>query len=191
MRTVPLDPEMETQVHDRNTGKLPQKNMVDANVRSVVDVERAFEERRTRVQRVSDSIANFSGTIVFVVLHVVIFTAWFLVNTHKFPGIPKFDPYPFILLNMLVSVEAVLLSTFVLMKQNGMQSKSDHRNHLNLQIDLLAEKEVTKMLQLLRLVCIKLEIEEAIHDEELDDMVSATSIDHMAERIRHEMPPES
>ena len=176
---------------DRRTGELPQGNMVDANVRNVADVERAFEGRRTRVQRISDAIAGFSGTIFFVLLHVVIFTAWFVVNTHKFPGIPQFDRYPFILLNMVVSVEAVLLSTFVLMKQNGMQNKSDHRNHLNLQIDLLAEKEVTKMLQLLRLVCIKLEIAEAAHDAELDDMLSATSIDHMAERIRHEMPPES
>src|SRR5664279_1518610 len=149
--------------------------MVDTNVRKVADVERAFEERRTRIQRISDAIAGFSGTIFFVILHVVIFTSWFFVNTHKVPGIPQFDPYPFILLNMVVSVEAVLLSTFVLMKQNGMQNKSDHRNHLNLQIDLLAEKEVTKMLQLLRLVCIKLEIEEAVHDEELDDMVSTTS----------------
>ena len=93
--------------------------------------------------------------------------------------------------NVADAVEAVLLSTFVLMKQNGMQNKSDHRNHLNLQIDLLAEKEVTKILQLLRLVCIKLEIEEAVHDEELDDMLSATSLDHMAERIRHEMPPQT
>jgi uncharacterized membrane protein len=191
MRTVPLDLEMESQVPDPRTGKLSQKRMVDANVRNVADVERAFEGRRTRGQRVSDAIANFSGTIFFVVLHVVIFTAWFLVNTYKFPGIPNFDPYPFTLLNMAVSVEAVLLSTFVLMKQNGMQNKSDHRNRLNLQIDLLAEKEVTKMLQLLRLVCIKLEIEEVTHDEELDDMVSATSIEHMAERILHEMPPES
>jgi uncharacterized membrane protein len=178
-------------VPDRGTGKLSQRNMVEANVRNVVDVERAFEERRTRTQRVSDAIAGFSGTIFFVVIHVVIFTAWFVVNTHKFPGIPKFDPYPFILLNMAVSVEAVLLSTFVLMKQNGMQNKSDHRNHLNLQIDLLAEKEVTKILQLMRLVCIKLEIDEAVQDEELDDMLRATSIDHMAERIRSEMPPES
>lgn len=176
---------------DSLAGNLSQKNMVDANVRSVADVERAFEERRTRVQRISDAIANFSGTIFFVFLHVVIFAAWFVVNTHGFPGIPKFDPYPFILLNMVVSVEAVLLSTFVLMKQNGMQNKSDHRNHLNLQIDLLAEKEVTKMLQLLRLVCVKLQIEEAMHDPELEDMLSTTSIDHMAERIRHEMPPEA
>ena len=70
-------------------------------------------------------------------------------------------------------------------------NKSDHRNHLNLQIDLLAEKEVTKMLQLLRLVCMKLEIEEVMHDEELEDMLNTTSIDQVAERIRHEMPPKA
>ena len=175
---------------DPTTNKPWQKNLVDINIRSVADAERAFEERRTWIQRTSDAIANFAGTIFFVILHIVIITTWFVVNTHKYPGIPQFDPYPFILLSVSVSVEAVLLSTFVLMKQNRMQVKNDLRNHLNLQIDLLAEKEVTKILALLRLVCVKLEIEEATHDEELENMLSTTSIDQVAERIRHEMPPD-
>ncbi|HVJ08413.1 MAG TPA: DUF1003 domain-containing protein [Acidisarcina sp.] len=162
---------------------------VRTNIHSVAEVERSFEDRRSFVQYLSDAIADFTGTMVFVVLHVVFFAAWFVVNTHKFPGIPLFDPYPFTLLNMLVSVEAVLLSTFVLMKQNRMQRKTDHRDRLNLQIDLLAETEVTKMLQLLRLVCIKLDIQEAVQDEELDEMTRATSVDHVAQQIREAMPP--
>lgn len=162
---------------------------VDTNIHSVAEVERAFEDRRSVSQYVTDAIADFSGTVVFVVLHVILFTAWFVVNTRKLPGIPQFDPYPFVLLSMVVSVEAVLLSTFVLMKQNRMQRKTDHRDHLNLQIDLLAEKEVTKMLQLLRLVCIKLEIKEAALDVELDEMIRTTSVDHLAQSIRDAMPP--
>ncbi len=160
-----------------------------SNINSVAEVERAFEDTRTASEYVTDAIADFSGTVIFVVVHVIFFTAWFVINTYKIPGIPLFDPYPFVLLSLVVSVEAVLLSTFVLMKQNRMQRKTDHRDHLNLQIDLLAEKEVTKMLQLLRLVCIKLEVKEAMQDEELDEMIRTTSVDHLAQSIRDAMPP--
>ena len=92
-----------------------------------------------------------------------------LVHHQQRPGSrhPKVRSYPFILLAMIVSLEAVILSTFVLMKQNWMQRKTDQRDHLNLQIDLLAEKELTKVLQVLMLICTKLEIEEPEADKEL------------------------
>ena len=101
----------------------------------------------------------------------------------------KFDPYPFVLLCMVVSVEAVLLSTFVLMKQNRMQQRSDIRDHLNLQIDLLSEKEITKLLQLTLLVCRKLDIREAMNDMELDELSNVTSVDTLASRISSERLP--
>lgn len=165
------------------------RGTVEFNIHSVAEVERALEDQRSRVQRASDAIADFAGTIVFVVLHIIFFTAWFVVNTHKMAGIPQFDPYPFTFLSMAVSVEAVLLSTFVLMKQNRMQQKTDHRDHINLQIGLLAEKEVTKILQLQRLICIKLDIKEAQFDTELDEMTRTISVDHVAQTIRDVMPP--
>ena len=114
-----------------------------------------LEENRGPIDRVADVIANFSGSMGFVLVHVIWFVAWFLWNTGVIPRVKRFDPYPFILLAMIVSVEGVLLSTFVLMKQNRMQRKSDARDHVNLQIDLLAEKEVTKSLRLLRAICPK------------------------------------
>lgn len=89
---------------------------------------------------------------------------------------------------MIVSVEGVLLSTFVLMKQNRMQARSDARDHLNLQIDLLAEKEVTKTLQLLRVICRKLDIPEAELDAELREMANTTSVDSLAEDIQSNLP---
>ncbi len=110
-------------------------------------------------------------------------------NTGVLPFLPKFDPYPFILLAMIVSVEGVLLSTFVLMKQNRMQQRSDARDNLNLQIDLLAEKEVTKALQLLRAISQKLDIPELEQDEELQEMAGNTSVDSLAKRIQDDIPP--
>ncbi len=164
---------------------------VESNIRTVADLEQSFEQRRSPKDLIADVIGGFSGSIWFVVIHLVIFTVWFLVNSKAFSFFPHFDPYPFILLAMTVSVEGVLLSTFVLMKQNRMQQRSDARDHLNLQIDLLAEKEVTKALQLLQAICRKLDIPDAEDDEELQEMADNTSVDSLAKRIQSNLPSAS
>ena len=153
-------------------------------------MEDALREKRGIIDRVADTIGGFSGTMRFVGLHAIWFLSWFLINTGVIPWIPHFDPYPFILLAMIVSVEGVLLSTFVLMKQNRMQQRTDIRDHLNLQIDLLAEKETTKCLQLLQAICEHLQIEVTEHDPELKEMVNATSIDTVAEHIQSNITSE-
>jgi uncharacterized membrane protein len=166
-----------------------QNSAVERNIHSVADLERTFEERRRPADRIADAIGGFTGSIGFVVVHLLVITAWFLINTGMIPHIKPFDRFPFILLSMIVSVEAVLLSTFVLMKQNRMQQKTDIRDHLNLQIDLLAEKEVTKSLQLLRAIAEKVGVDER-NDAELEEMANTTSVDSLAERIESAMGDE-
>lgn len=161
---------------------------VQENIHSIAGLERDFENRRTVVDRIADAIGTFSGSFTFVAVHVVWLALWFLINTGALVFIHKFDPYPFILLAMIVSVEGVLLSTFVLMKQNRMQGKADARAQLDLQINLLAEKEVTKTLQLLRAVAAKLDISEFDQDRELQEMSTSTSVDTLAEEIQQDIP---
>lgn len=162
---------------------------VAANIRSVAAMQTALERRRTLVDRIADVIGSFSGSMAFVFIHVFWLSAWFLINTLPL-GVRHFDPYPFILLCMIVSVEGVLLSTFVLMKQNRMQYRADIREQLDLQINLLSEKEVTKTLQLLRAICDRLEIEPSVgYDPELQEMASTTSVDMLAERIETDLEP--
>src|SRR5579875_10711 len=169
----------------------PTPKTVTENIRSVLDMQAALEHRRTLVDRIADLIGGFSGSMNFVFIHLVWFTAWFLINTLPL-GIKHFDPYPFILLAMIVSVEGVLLSTFVLMKQNRMQYRADIREQLDLQVNLLAEKEVTKTLQLLRAICEKLEISPDVdQDPELQEMASTTSVDLLAQRIQTDLEPKS
>ncbi len=160
---------------------------VVSNIQCISDMNRDAENRRGLVDRIADGIGDFSGSMTFVAVHAMWFLVWFLINTGVLRFVPKFDPYPFILLAMIVSVEGVLLSTFVLMKQNRMQQRSDTRDHLNLQIDLLAEKEVTKSLQLLRAICKKLEISEADMDQELVEMANTTSLDTLAAEVQKEL----
>src|SRR4051812_34420985 len=101
-------------------GQAATPHSAEANINSVVEIEEEAQLRRTTADRISDVIANFVGSIPFVVLHLVWFGVWVALNTGMFGDKLKFDPYPFALLCMLVSLEGVLLSTFVLIKQNRM-----------------------------------------------------------------------
>ena len=89
---------------------------------------------------------------------------------------------------MLVSLEGVLLSTFVLIKQNRMSQRADYRNHLDLQVNLLAEKEATKILQLQQLVCRHLGISEAEQDAEVVELSSVTAVDNLAHELNQKLP---
>lgn len=120
---------------------------VARNIETILRLEEAAMRRRTPADRVADCIAGFVGSVVFVLLHLVWFGGWASINTGLLPVIRPFDPYPFQLLAMIVSLEGVLLSTFVLIKQNRMGLLSDRRAHVDLQINLLTEREVTRLLQ--------------------------------------------
>ncbi len=159
-----------------------------ANINTVIALEEEARQRRTTADRMSDSIANFVGSIPFVVLHLIWFGVWVAINIGLVRGKFKFDPYPFALLCMLVSLEGVLLSTFVLIKQNRMSQRADQRGHLDLQVNLLSEKEVTKILQLQRLICARLDIQEAIEDREVAELSSVTAVGNIAHELDQKMP---
>jgi uncharacterized membrane protein len=125
----------------------PGTSPVAENVAAVAALEAEALRRRSVADRASDAIAAFVGTVGFVALHLVWFALWASVNTGLIPFVPAFDPYPFQLLCMIVSLEGVLLATFVLIKQNRMGYLSDRRAQLDLQVNLLAEREITRLLQ--------------------------------------------
>jgi len=98
----------------------------------------------TREERIAQAITNFTGSMRFVYLHLVLYSAWVLANLGVIPGVPKFDP-SFVILAMEASVEAIFLSTFVLISQNRTAATADKRADLDLQINLLAEHELTRL----------------------------------------------
>jgi CRP/FNR family transcriptional regulator, cyclic AMP receptor protein len=109
------------------------------------NVNEAIEDRRTAVQKAADWIAEFSGSISFLVLHVVIFTGWIVANTGWLPGIPIFDPFPYGLLTMCVSLEAIFLSVFVLLSQNRQVAKDRIRADIEYEVNLKGELEVAHL----------------------------------------------
>lgn len=160
------------------------------NIETIARLEKQFLEQRTLVQRVGDAIGGFAGSMKFVVLHVAIFTFWFLANAKKIPGIPAFDPYPYMFLSLAVSMEAVLLATFVLMKQNREGKRAEQREQLMLQIDLLAEQEITKTLQLLQRVCEHLGIQDVQRDPEIRVLSENTAVERLVEVLKEKLPEE-
>jgi uncharacterized membrane protein len=123
------------------------------NVLAMRQLEEAAMAKRTGADRVAAAIARFCGQMTFVWIHVVIFAVWIGYNT--LPWFKPFDPYPFTFLTLVVSLEAIFLSTFVLISQNYEMRVSERRNQLDLQINLLAEQENTKALQILERIAKK------------------------------------
>jgi uncharacterized membrane protein len=158
------------------------------NIETVVRLEQEELERRTLSERIGESIAIFSGSMTFFLVHVSGFIFWAIVNTGLIPSITPFDPYPFNFMTMVVSFEAVLLSTFVLMRQNRMAKRADRRDRLNLQIDLLAEKEITKLLQLVQQICDRLEIPQGRTDPEVNELSHVTAVDRLASELDKKLP---
>jgi uncharacterized membrane protein len=134
------------------------------NVRSVVQLEEAARNGRTFSDRLADGVARFCGSMIFVWTHVVWFGGWIIVNS--IPGLARFDPFPFTFLTLVVSLEAIFLSTFILISQNQETRLTERRNHLDLQINLLTEQENTKMLVMLAAIAKKVGAETGDPEEE-------------------------
>ena len=162
--------------------KLNPPSVIRENIDAVATLEQQFLDRRGRVDRFVDQVADFTGTLTFVAIHITGFALWLAINVGYLPLLPRFDPYPFALLSTVVSCEAVLLSAFVLMKQNRMATRADERDHLHLQINLLAEKEITKMLQTLTLICDHMGVK--TDDPQLRELSEDTAVDDLAQELR-------
>jgi uncharacterized membrane protein len=123
-------------------------DVIEKNIHTLTRARLENLQERTREEKLADSITNFSGRMQFVYFHVVWFSLWIIVNS-GWIGIQPFDPFPFGLLTMIVSLEAIFLATFVLISQNRMSVEADRRAELALHIGLLTEHEVTRVLQML------------------------------------------
>src|ERR1017187_1543158 len=108
-----------------------------SHIDSIVRQEEEALERRSNSECLAYAIGVFAGSLLFVVLHLVLVVAWLLISSGKIPSARPFDLYPFSLLGAIVAVEAVILPSFILMRQNRMTRRGERRDHLNLQVDLL------------------------------------------------------
>jgi len=156
-------------------------DVLERNIRTLWRLRREGNARKHLQDKVADAITDFSGRLAFVYVHVVWFGAWILLNTGRL-GIRPFDRFPYGLLTMVVSLEAIFLATFVLISQNRLAAEADRRADLDLQIGLLTEHEVTRVLQMLDAVHKKLEIV-GDPDSELSQLEQETRAEDVLEEI--------
>jgi len=164
-------------------GLTPESTAVEENVQAIKRWERAILRTRSKAEQVSDWIACTAGNGGVLVLHVIWFSTWVTVNAGVVPGIRPFDPFPFPFLTMTVSLEAIFLALFVLASQNRLTRQADKRGHLDLQIDLLAEREMTAVLQLLQDIAGHLEVKTSVTPEQLRDLMKKTDVRYLTNRM--------
>jgi uncharacterized membrane protein len=128
------------------------------------------DAQRSAVDIASDSIRNIFGSMPFLVINVFWFVLWIVVNLGLVPLVQPFDPFPFGLLTMIVSLEAIILATFVLISQNRAARIDDLREEIDLQLDVIAEKEITKVMEIVALIAKKNGIDLS-NDEVLIEML--------------------
>ena len=150
------------------------------NLRTVRELEAIAAADPSFADRVAAAVARFCGSIYFVLAHAVIFGAWIAVNS--IPGLPHWDPYPYTFLTMWASMESIFIASFILISQNYSMRSSERRDQLELQVNLLAEQEATKTLQLLEEIARTVGTKRA-HDPEVAALAEATRLDSLARQI--------
>lgn len=156
---------------------------LEENVQTIKTWEQALLLRRSRAEQLSDWITVAAASTPVLIFHLIWFLAWIVANTGLIPGFEPFDPFPFPFLTMIVSLEAIFLALFVLSSQNRMSRQSDKRANLDLQIDLLAEREMTAVLQLLRDIASHLDVRGTVTTEQIRDLAKKTDLQHLTEQL--------
>jgi len=165
---------------DRGTSRSSMASIVERNIAALITRRQQEEKARRSQDKIADSVTRFTGSMTFVLIHVVGFGLWIVINLGWTP-FPRFDP-TFVVLAMFASVEAIFLSTFVLITQNRMQALADRRADLDLQISLLAEHEITQLLHITLAIADHLGLE--IHmDGKLTELKQDVKPEHVLDKI--------
>ncbi len=165
---------------DRERQNPALAQVIEKNIRTIIQLRLKAEDERSPESRIADAVTAFSGSMAFVYLHIAWFAIWVILNTGRF-GVPAFDPFPYGLLTMVVSLEAIFLSTLVLITQNRLSMEAERRADLDLHIGLLTEHELTRVLQMLGAIQDKLGIEDHAASELADLEMETKPEDVMAE----------
>ena len=165
---------------------MPTPSTTQKNIRTICAIEEQALAKRTTAALIGDFIATQAGRMWFIVAHIIWFAIWIGLNADAKASL-TFDPFPFSLLTMIVSLESIFLSLFILMSQNRSGLQADRRNHLDLQINLLAEDENTKIIQMLQAICAHHGLQIA-KDPEVNAMAQRTEVREVISDLIENLP---
>jgi uncharacterized membrane protein len=165
-------------------------NPTQYNIDAIAKLEHDAFNRRTPTERVSDVITKVVGNMGFLLAQLILISGWSLVNLHLIPGLRAFDPFPFGVLALVVSSESVFLTIFVLISQSRMSRQSERRSHLDLQVGMLSEQELTTILQMLQKLCQHMGVNVDSSRQEVQSFSKTTDVHKLASELEEKLPEE-
>ena len=165
-------------------------NPTQYNIDAIAKLENDALNRRTPTERVSDIITKVVGNVGFLLAQLILISGWSLVNLHLIPVVKAFDPFPFGILALIVSSESVFLTIFVLISQSRMARQSERRSHLDLQVGMLSEQELTTILQMLQKLCQHMGVNVDSSRQEVRSFSKTTDVHKLASELEDKLPEE-
>ncbi|HEY9126789.1 MAG TPA: DUF1003 domain-containing protein [Acidobacteriaceae bacterium] len=165
----------------------PIHEHVQEHIELIARHESEFLARRTKSERIADRIAGFVGSLRYVLLHFVLAAGWILWNTLDASRAHPFDPFPYPLLDLVLAFEAIVVASFILIRQQRIGRRSEEREQLMLQILLLSEREVTAVLGIERRIAERMGLHELARDEAITQLSEQTPIDEVAQVIQEKV----
>jgi len=165
-------------------------NPTQYNIDAIAKLEHDALDRRTPTERVSDVITKLVGNMGFLPAQLILISGWGLVNIHVVPGLKAFDPFPFGVLALVISSESVFLTIFVLISQGRMARQAERRSHLDLQVGMLSEQELTTILQMLQKLCQHMGVDVDSSKQEVQSFSTTTDVHKLASELEEKLPEE-
>jgi uncharacterized membrane protein len=165
-------------------------NPTQYNIEAIAKLEHDALGRRTLTERASDVITKLAGNVGFLTAQLLLISGWCLVNLHAIPGLKAFDPFPFGVLALVVSSESVFLTTFVLISQSRIARQAERRSHLDLQVSMLSEQELTTALQMLQKLCQHMGVNVDSSKQEVQSFSKTTDVHKLASELDDKLPEE-
>jgi len=164
----------------------PLQQQIRSTHREVQSLKARSDARRTLSERVADILTSSLGSMPFLIFNVVLLIVWVIINIGAIASLKPFDPYPFGLLTMIVSLAGVLLAIIVLISQKRASQIADLRAEIDLQVDMLTERELTKLMAMMRLLIEKHGIDIS-QDEDLQEMLKPTDVNRIEAILTREV----
>ena len=164
------------------------QKVVKRNIDAIASVEQEFLRELPTSVKIGHRIAELGGTFTFVGLNIGFCMLWFLINARILPIVPAFDPYPFNLLSLVVGLEALLFTVFILMSQNSLRIHDEQRMHLSLQLSLLIEQEVTELLQLQKKGFERLNVLSDAEVKKNEDLEKTVHVETVVKELEQKLP---
>jgi uncharacterized membrane protein len=175
---------------DNPLQRRPGEHPTQFNIEAIAKLEHDALARRTATERVSDVMTRVVGNMGFLLAHLILIFSWSLVNLRLIPGVKAFDPFPFGVLALVVSSESVFLTIFVLISQTRMARQSERRSHLDLQVGMLSEQELTTILQMLQKLCQHVGVNVDSSRQEVQSFSETTDVHKLASELEDKLPEE-